>query len=155
MRLRFRLARLLLSRLMQHAATDTASVVLESLPTGRIQVAIPKSNYSLDLVDANPSATARLASAVGRHIHGVIHARALKMHRATGGGVFIEPVQGQPRSVQGRVLATDTVNNKILAHVVIPMWIAMPAGQAAADFSTGELVNFYVEGGSSFCLAAG
>jgi hypothetical protein len=84
----------------------------------------------------------------------VVHARALKMNRATGGGVYIEPVNGHPRSVQGRVLATDTVNNKILAHVVIPMWITVPAGQAAADFSTGELLNFYVESGTSFASAS-
>ena len=135
---------------MQHTESDTATVVLESLTEGRIHVSIPKTNYSLDFVDANPAARAGLAGQVGRHIHGVVHARALKMHLATGGGVFIEPVQGHPRSVQGRVLATDMVHNKILAHVVIPMWIAVPAGQAASDFSTGELLNFYVESGASF-----
>ncbi len=139
---------------MQHTETDTARVVLESLTEGRMTIAIPRTNYSLDLVDTNPAARSTLSTQVGRHINGVVHARALKMNRATGGGVYIEPVNGHPRSVQGRVLATDTVNNKILAHVVIPMWITVPAGQAAADFSTGELLNFYVESGTSFVSAS-
>ncbi|MSQ89952.1 MAG: hypothetical protein EXS01_00960 [Phycisphaerales bacterium] len=140
---------------MESTQTDTACVVLESVSDARVVVAIPRTSYRLDLVNAAPAgSTPRLSAEVGRHIHGVVHARALKMHRATAGGVFIEPVDGHPRSVQGRVLATDTARNQILAHVVIPMWIAVPAGQAAADFSTGELLNFYVESGTAFTIAS-
>ncbi len=143
---------------MQHTATDTACVVLESFSLGRMKVSIPTTYYELDLVDSafpsGRSAAEQACIPTGSRLHGVVHARALKMHRANAGGVFIEPVQGHPRSVQGRVMATDTVNNKILAHVVIPMWIAVPAGQAAADFATGELINFYVQSGTSFVAAA-
>ncbi len=101
--------------------------------------AVPHSNYVLELMAA-PGAAGK--------VQGRITARALKVHLAQGGGVFIEPLQGAPRIVQGRVLATDAVTNRILANVVVPMWIAVPDGQAASAFRHGDLVNFYVESGA-------
>ncbi|MSR69918.1 MAG: hypothetical protein EXS17_06185 [Phycisphaerales bacterium] len=142
---------------MQHTESDTARVVASSCADGRIIVSIPHTQYEieLNLLPNDPLRNDGANAVLGTHITGVVHARALKMHRATGGGVYIEPVQGRPRSVQGRILATDVVNNKVLAHVVIPMWVSVPQGQAASDFSTGELVNFYVESGTSFTPTAG
>ncbi len=132
---------------MQHTESDTARVVVKSFIDGRIVVSIPHTQYESEL---NLSNTSGVKVTAGKHITGIVHARALKMHRATGGGVFIEPVQGHPRSLQGRILATDLVNNKLLVHVVIPMWVTVAQGQAASDFATGELINFYVESGTSF-----
>lgn len=136
---------------MQHTESDTARVVVNSLSEGRIVVSIPHTQYEteLNLVPCG------VKPVVGKRITGIVHARALKMHVAAGGGVYIEPVQGHPRSVQGRILATDVVNNKLLVHVVIPMWVSVPQGQAASGFSTGELINFYVESGTSFTPTAG
>ncbi len=137
---------------MQQTESDTARVVVISSSEGRIVVSIPHTEYEVELT-IGPGGAAK--ALVGKHIRGVVHARALKMHRATAGGVFIEPVHGHPRSVQGRILATDIVNNKVLAHVVLPMWVSVPQGQAASDFSTGDLVNFYVESGTTFTPTAG
>ena len=68
---------------------------------------------------------------------------------AQSGGIFVEPSEGHARIVQGRVIATDTRSNMVLADVVVPMWIAVPQGQAASDFATGDLLNFYVQSGST------
>lgn len=134
---------------MQQTASDIACVTFEGVRGTTITLGVPGTRYRLDLVLAgNPKIDAQ----EGRRIGGIVHARALKMHRATAGGIFIEPVEGHPRSVQGRVLATDSVHNKILAQVVVPMWISVPQGQAAADFSTGDLLNFYVDSSTSFAV---
>lgn len=126
---------------------DSACVLFEGVSGTSVTVSVPGSRYRLSLVIGG-SGTIRANQ--GQRINGVIHARALKMHRAGAGGVYIEPVEGHPRSVQGRVLATDTVHNKVLAQVVVPMWITVPQGQAASDFTTGEMVNFYVDSSTSF-----
>ncbi len=131
---------------MQQSETDTARVVVQSVADGRVVVTVPHTQYELELALGRAAAAESL---VGKHINGLIHARALKMHHAAGGGVFIEPVQGHPRSVQGRILATDVVNNKVLAHIVVPMWVRVPQGQAASEFTTGELVNCYLESGTT------
>ncbi len=120
------------------SATDLAHLV--RLPgEGASSFGIPHSNYVLQLM-APPGDAGK--------VQGRIQARALKMHLAQGGGVFIEPLQGAPRIVQGRVLATDAVTNRVLANVVVPMWISVPEGQAASAFRHGDLVNFYVESGA-------
>ncbi|MSR17698.1 MAG: hypothetical protein EXS00_00765 [Phycisphaerales bacterium] len=128
------------------SADDVASVVLSSSCGSTVTITVPDSNYLLKLACPGLPEGAQ----VGRRIRGVVHASALKISRAVAGGVFIEPCLGEPRIVQGRVLATDLRTNKLLAHVVIPMWITLPRGQSSSDFSTGELINFYVASGVSF-----
>ncbi|MSR28739.1 MAG: hypothetical protein EXS03_04080 [Phycisphaerales bacterium] len=138
---------------MPNTAKDAARVVLESACDGRVVVSVPKSHYRIDFVDDSKGVCARRE--IGRPFNAIIHASALKMHRASGGGTFIEPVDGHPRIVQGRILATDATRNKTLVHAVVPIWISVPQGQAAADFTTGELVNFYVESGASIASIDG
>ncbi|MDA0803307.1 MAG: hypothetical protein O2819_06075 [Planctomycetota bacterium] len=108
---------------------------------GEPMFAVPHSNYQLILVSP--------ASASGK-IAGRVHAKALKLHLAQGGGIFIEPLEGSPRIVQGRVIGTDPVTNRILADVIVPMWIDVPKGQAASAFRHGDLVNGYLESGARF-----
>jgi hypothetical protein len=76
--------------------------------------------------------------------------KAQKVHRASAGGEFIEPVEGHPRIVQGRVRATDLASNRVLVQAVVPMWITPAAGQSARDFHAGDFVNFYMESGVTF-----
>ena len=58
--------------------------------------------------------------------------------------------QRSPRIVNGVVIATDPAQNRLLAQVVVPMWVDVAEGQSARDFSTGQLVNFYFASGVSF-----
>ncbi len=134
------------------AAVDAARLVVEEVRTGVVTVSVPRTAYRIDLADAS---TGSAFPAAGSHVTAVIHAKGLKMHRPQGGGTFIEPVQGSPRIVQGRVLATDTVRNAVLVHAAVPIWIAVPAGQAAADFGTGDLLHCYVDSGVSATPVAG
>ncbi len=127
------------------SAVDVAAVVIESVRAGAVRVAVEGTSYHLDLTCA-----ASDGLTIGRVAHGIVHGTALRLHRARAGGVFIEPVDGTPRIVQGRVLATDTHTDRILLNAVVPIWLTVPADQAASDFSSGELINFYLASGASF-----
>lgn len=127
------------------SAVDVAGVVVESIRPGAIRVAVEGTSYHLELACANSDGLA-----TGRVAHGIVHGTAQRMHHARAGGTFIEPVDGAPRIVQGRVLATDTSTDRILINAVVPMWLTLPADQAASDFATGQLINFYIASGASF-----
>jgi len=140
----------MLCAVMATIERDTAVLVLESILGTKARVSVPRTNYELDLLVEG--VTDGLEA--GKRLRGIVHARGLRMHRAAAGGTFIEPVQGTPRIVQGRVLATDTQSNCVLLHAGLPMWVRVPQGQAAADFATGELLNFYVESGTALRRSA-
>lgn len=132
----------------QLEAQAVARGVLESLSQDHLLLAIPHTDYRLHLVH-----TAPIETPVRKRIRGTIHAKALRMHTAQGGGRFIEPVHGAPRIVAGTVLAVDGGSNRLLVDVAVPMWVTMQDGQAATEFAEGQLVNFYVESGTSFTPA--
>lgn len=137
---------------MATTVSDVANAVLESASDGHVVLKVPGTNYRIRLRTMGDEHA--LSGHVGRRVQGIVHARALKMNHAKGGGVFVEPVDGHPRIVQGRVIATDIVRNRVLADVVLPMWLEVSPGQAAADFATGQLLNFYVESGATFTPVA-
>jgi hypothetical protein len=122
--------------------------VLKSLCNGQLVVAVPGTDYELHLVSAvaEPSPAMR----VGARIEGAIEARALRIHRAAGGGRFIEPMAGAPRIIAGRVLAIDEAGRCALVDVSVPMWVHWPEGQDPSVLEVGQLVNCYVESGSRF-----
>ncbi len=122
--------------------------VLESIEDGRLVVGIPHTEYRLHLVPAVPAG--ELEAELGRRIRGTIEAKALRMHRARGGGRFIEPVWGAPRIVAGSVIAVDDARRRVLVDVSVPMWVEIPPGQDFTILRAGELVNFYVESGATF-----
>lgn len=114
---------------------------------GRVGLAIDGTSYEIHLAIAGEAAALPKA---GKRCRGVIAGRALRMHRAGGGGRFIEPVLGHPRIVQGTVMAIDPAANRMLADVVVPMWLALEPEQSVREFATGELVNFYCQSGMTF-----
>ena len=130
-----------------------AAVRLEAAPGGaspsKFVVSVPGTDYILDLVAAGATATP-----VGKRLTGTICARAQKFHRATAGGEFIEPVEGHPRIVQGRIREVDLAGNRVLLLAVVPMWISLERGQSAAGFHAGDFVNFYMESGATFAPTA-
>ena len=123
---------------------------LEESPTdgsggGGFVISVPGTDYMLRLHLKGPTGVA-----VGKRIAGVITGNAQKIHRAQAGGEFIEPVEGHPRIVQGRIRAIDAEGNRVLVHAVVPMWVTPAAGQSARDFHAGDFVNFYMESGVTF-----
>lgn len=124
---------------------DLATLRLESVADGIAEFTVPGTQYRLDLaVDAG------LEDRTGRRIRGRVRGRALRMHRASAGGNFIEPLQGHPRIVQGVVLAIDPAANEVVLDLVVPVRISMHEDQDAGSFSTGDVVNFYMESGTRF-----
>lgn len=122
--------------------------VLESIEDGVLVLGIPHTEYRLHLVAAVP--LRELEAEPGRRIRGTIEAKSLRVHRARGGGRFIEPVWGAPRIVAGTVLAADQARRRVLVDVSVPMWVEVPPGQDFTILREGELVNFYVESGATF-----
>ena len=111
-------------------------------------LAVPHTEYRIHLVPTVPAGEINVA--VGKRIKGVIQAKALRIHPASGGGQFIEPVWGAPRIVAGKVIAVDEPNGRVLVDVSVPMWVTAPDGQDFSVIRPGELVNFYVESGATF-----
>ena len=127
------------------SSLDLATLRLETVADGIAEFTVPGTQYRLHLaVDADLDARA------GQRIRGRVRGRALRMHRASAGGNFIEPLQGRPRIVQGIVLAVDPSANEVVLDLVVPVRIAMHADQTAGTFSTGDVVNFYMESGTRF-----
>lgn len=125
-----------------------ARLRLESVTDVKAVLGIPNSDYQLHLVPNVPAS--QLQPYVGKRVKGVIEARALRMHPADGGGIFIEPVIGTPRIVQGRAIAVDQAGNRLLMHLGVPVWVTLHAGQTASDVALDRLLNFYVESGATF-----
>ncbi|MCH2133597.1 MAG: hypothetical protein MK116_07590 [Phycisphaerales bacterium] len=120
-------------------ASDSSSVVL----------APPGNSYEVHLEVESPLTGAGL----GDRISGTAHAHALRVHRATGGGAFIEPVVGQPRIVAGRVLSNDGAGT-VLVRSAIPILVNVDDEADRAACVPGEFVNFHVESGARFQQAS-
>ncbi len=125
--------------------------VLEALSDDRIVIALPHTDYRLHLVPGVPAAS--IATPIGKRLKGVIHARALRMFKASGGGLFIEPLEGAPRIVAGRVIHVDAAQRRVLVDVAAPMWMTLAPDNAADEFAPGEMVNCYLESGTRFTPA--
>ncbi|MFM7260019.1 MAG: hypothetical protein ACKO3W_05385, partial [bacterium] len=127
------------------ANTAACRVRLEEATSSDIVVSIPGTEYVLALRAGGPT-----SAAPGKRLSGTLSGRAQKFHRATAGGEFIEPVEGHPRIVQGRIREVDPTGNRVLLQAVIPMWVTLETGQSARDFAAGDFVNFYMESGVVF-----
>jgi len=124
-----------------------ARAKLESVDNNRIVVSVPGTDYQLRLTLTVPAD--QIDTPPGKRIKGVIEARALRAHNFSGGGTWIEPVWGEPRIVAGQVIGHDEQNNRVLLHAVLPIWVSLEDSQQPSDFSEGQMINFYVESGTT------
>ncbi|MCE9620462.1 MAG: hypothetical protein K8R92_11235 [Planctomycetes bacterium] len=134
---------------MPSTASDIARAVVQQHDGDKIILSIPSTEYQLHL-----TCNGKTNVHPGKRIQGVIELKALRMHKASAGGSFIEPIYGHPRIVQGRVLSIDLGKNRLLCDVVVPVWVEPFDGQSAADFNAGDMVNFYVQSGATFTPVA-
>jgi hypothetical protein len=111
----------------------------------RIELTVPGTDYRLAFVPGAPVRTP-----AGKRVRGTVHAQALRMHAARGGGRFIEPVQGEPRIVAGTIAAVDEPNRRVLLETAVPMWVTWQEGQDLSILRVGQLVNCYVRSGARF-----
>ena len=135
---------------MTHETTinDLAEFRLLEWDKGKVMLGIPGTEYQLSL-DAGEGVSAD-GYELGRRIRGRVVGQALKVHRPSAGGNFIEPVHGHPRIVQGTVIAAAPASRQLLIDLVVPVWVELMPSQSATEFSTGDLLNFYMKSGISF-----
>jgi len=110
--------------------------------------AVPHTEYKLHLTPTVPAG--EFSKYVGKRISGVIEAVALRIHPAQAGGCFIEPIWGAPRIIAGKVCSVDEAERRVLVDAGVPMWVTAPEGQDLSALVEGQLVNFYVQSGTSF-----
>jgi len=120
------------------------SGVVDEVHDAWIQIRIPDTDYRLRLVPAQG-----LSVKVGDKIDGVIRAQALRMDVIPAGGRYIEPVQGRPRRVQGRVVGGNVSLNEVYIKAGPGVVVTPMAPQRASDFSIGQMVSFDVRDGAT------
>ena len=94
-------------------------------------------------------------AAVGQRVAGHVEAEALTVHAAEAGGRFIEPVQGQPRIVAGKIASVDADSGRVLLDSVIPMTLHLQTHSDLAQCVEGGFVNCHVESGAVFVVDDG
>jgi len=132
---------------VQDTSTDTTvtrGLLLEHSP-GRAVIALPGSDYQLHLLIPHPVEPGPHGEVSGR-----IAARALKVDRVGTGGLFIEPLYGRPRRVQGRVVSRDAAANTLTVAAPCVVVAQLDVTQRATDFPLGDLVACNIQNGSSW-----
>ena len=105
--------------------------ILEAVYDDKIVISLPHTEYRLHVVPTVTSAA--ITTPVGKRIKGTIHARALRIFKAAGGGQFIEPLDGAPRIVAGRVVQIDTANRRIIVDMAAPVWMSLAEDNELSD----------------------
>ncbi len=101
---------------------------------------------------------AEVSAQVGaRLVDGVVRVRARKVWTVPSGGLFVAPIFGPPRIVQGRVRALD--EHEMVVNAGLPIVVELPVASSAFDLangpiSVGTLVNVTVLPGARFELLA-
>ncbi len=127
------------------ADRSIARGVLAESDDKRIVLAIPGTDYRLEL-----ALSGALGSRVGDKIAGTIRAQARRIDVVKSGGLFIDPVFGRPRNVQGRIIEVDTNGNTLTVNAGAPIVVKPSPRQKAADFRPAQLVHFAAEPGATF-----
>lgn len=117
---------------------------IEAIGDGWVQVKLPSTDYRLRLVPK-----AGLSLAKGDKIDGLVRVEALRMMVIPAGGRYIEPVQGRPRRVQGRVIGGNVQRNEVYVKAGPSVVVTPMAPQRAGDFAIGQMVSFDVRDGST------
>lgn len=119
--------------------------IIKSIEEKSVLLNPPGNRYELRLHLDGPHA----GMLGGDRITGTARARALKVHAARGGGAFIEPLEGEPRIVAGRVVGFEA-DGSVLVRSAIPLLVTVANPADLAKCKLGEFVNFHVESGMTF-----
>ncbi len=122
--------------------------VLASASADKVIVSFPGTDYQLHLAPERPATTP-----VGKRILGIIKGQARRIDVVKAGGQFVEPVNGRPRIVQGRVVEVHAAPGgpgTITVEAPMPMVLKVGELQRAEQFKPGDMVNTHVLPGASF-----
>lgn len=115
---------------------DDASVVL----------GVTGTNYELHLAAPQP-----VDAEVGKRIAGVIRGAVWKVDLVSKGGAYIEPLAGQPRRVQGRVVGALNGANAVVVEVCgCPIVGDLPERWQASQIAPGTPIALDLSDGATF-----
>ena len=123
--------------------------ILESKTDDTVVLALPQTDYRLHL-----KTLSAIPSDPGDRVVGTIRIKAAKRFDVVKtGGRYIEPLMGQPRRIQGDIVAIDTANNTMTVNCVTPVVVSIASVQKASDFEVGRFVAGDVKSDAMFSLA--
>ena len=116
---------------------------------GVVVFAPADTNYELHLVAPN------YAGPLNTRVEGIIRAAARKVWTVPSGGLFIAPIFGPPRTIQGRVRSLDV--SSLVLQAGAPVLVELPESDTAFDLvngpiTVGTLVNVVALPGARFEL---
>lgn len=132
------------------AATEMKAVV-RSVGDGRIVLNPEGTSYELHLRLEGAS-----AAVAGAMVGGTIRVKGRKVWTVSGGGSFVTPITGEPRVIQGRVIAAEAA--RLVVQAGTKVIVELPAEPTAYDLvngpvGVGSLVNITLFPGASFQLS--
>ncbi|HEY0008910.1 MAG TPA: hypothetical protein VGB55_09315 [Tepidisphaeraceae bacterium] len=74
---------------------------------------------------------------INQPIDVVVRASARKIYTVPSGGLFVSPIRGTPRIVQGRVKAFDQRSLTLQCGVLVT--VDLPTGDGAIDLAEGQI----------------
>jgi len=109
-------------------------------------------NYELHLASRGGD---RYAGPLGALVEGRIRVAARKVLTVPSGGNFVEPIFGQPRTLQGRVRHIE--DGRLVVQAGAPIIVDLPTADSALDLTNGpvgvgSLVNIMALPGATFDL---
>lgn len=123
--------------------------VIAEVRSDAVVVAVPDTDYRVLLMAAEGHG---LKS--GDRVKGVASAQARRIDAIKSGGAYLEPVNGRPRRVQGRIIDVDVINDTITVFAGAGGIVCRCNGiQNASIFEPDQLVTFDVEPGATFTPA--
>src|SRR5579884_4030303 len=114
------------------ATTTTAATgKVTQAREGLVVFSVSGANYEMHLVC--PSYGGPLNTLV----KGTIRVKARKVWTVPSGGLFIDPVFGRPRTIQGRIRSID--DRTMVLHAGGPIVVELPQDDTAFEMSNGPL----------------
>lgn len=120
-----------------------------SAADGRVKFVPGNTAYELHLAAPN------YAGPVNVLVDGVIRVTARKAYTVPSGGLFISPIYGPPKTLQGRVQALH--GNTIILQAGVPVHVELPPESSGVELANGpitvgSLVNVVALPGATFEL---
>ncbi|MFG0274322.1 MAG: hypothetical protein ACF8QF_04620 [Phycisphaerales bacterium] len=130
--------------------TDPAVVrgVVHATGDDFVVLRIPGSDYRIRLVVEQA-----LTTPVGEKVEGRIRVQARRMDTISAGGRYVEPVEGRPRRVQGRIIAVEEKDRSVVVSAGVPIACRLHDLQEPGDFQVDQMVTMDVLPGASFTPA--
>lgn len=125
-----------------------AEGVLREVRGETIVLAKPGTNYRIELVATSP-----IDLKPGAKVRGEIRVQAARMDVIGTGGKYIEPVEGPPRRVAGRIVEISEGANLLVVNAgPFPVVVKPHKLQQASQFAVDQLVTMGVSPGAEFKL---